>query len=366
MKNSRDFTEHGFSMVEALIGLAIVATGFAALTTMMQSQIQGQKYIMQKYEAMELQNKIKTQMLKPNFCGCNLAGTFNLATPASEGLLTQLLNPTDPANCLNPENTARVGEVLPNSGTGLRVKTIKIKNLQPIALPTASFDLEVAFEPDRENTPIRPLLIEGIQAQTSGAVGALSFLSCSGTVGGPINAQQTCELLGFTYDPSQTPPCTILGSQAAAQICRAMRGTVVTMVDGTPGCRVTISFPGATGPGGVPCIVPMASNLRDTTIMLAQWIDDRIFNKYPLLESRLISTLRKFNEEATDADRVKAIYELAGVSAERKSEVVAFLKTDSFLHSPFTEKLVNETGMERADAAQLLGHLASGMRGSLN
>lgn len=360
----------GFSLVEVMIGVAIMVTGFTAMFSMMDAQMRGQKYIMQKYESQELAAQLKARLPLGNFCKCSFAGTHNFSTPLLERVFNRIFgirNPTAPTDCAGAEDLIPTGGEIPSS-SGLKVSSIKLKNLIPSATPNnANVDLEVIFNHETGLTPIKPILMAGIPVITSGPLNALTIESCTGSGGGPLpDAQAICTMLGFAYDATQNPPCTILGSTAANQICRAMRGTPVTMVDGTPGCRVLLSIPGATQPGGFPCIVPMASNLRETTIMVAGWLDKKVFDKYPALQERIISALSKFTGEASASDQIAAIYGLAGVSSADHREVVAFLKTESFARSHFTDRLVAETGMERNDAAQFLSDIAGGMRGSLN
>ncbi len=158
----------GFSIVEIMIGVGIVATGFAAMFSLMEAQVRNQKYITQKYETQELASQLKARLPLGNFCRCNFPGTHDFSTPLLERLVQRIFTPRDPTgtNCTDADELVPVSGEIPSS-SGLKVRSMKLKNLIPLPVPnSANMDLEVVFEHEAKQTPLRPILIPGIPVTT--------------------------------------------------------------------------------------------------------------------------------------------------------------------------------------------------------
>lgn len=351
--------QRGFSLVEVMIGTAIMATGFAAMISMMNAQMRNQKYVQQKYEAMELAAQLKTRLPQGSFCRCNFQGTNDLTGGPVERILNRIFQVQDPdaAGCAEAHNIIPPGGVIP-AGSGLKVKSLTMKNLMRLtggAPDRGKMDIEIEFEHELETTPIKPVKLTDILVRTSGPPNATVIESCGevGSAAAVPQEQEICQMLGFVYDAAAVPPvprCRMTGgSPAANQLCLLIRGVPTPLFDGTPGCRISIN-PNAQYPSGLQCTVPLATsmNLR---------LDD-----LPKLRERLVAIAGSF----TLKKKIEAIFALAGVDYSDRTQVVAFLRTESFNDSPFTDRLMRDTGLDRNSAATVLGDVAHGLRGSLN
>jgi len=312
--------QHGFSLIEALVGMAIVATTALAISSLFNSNAQAQRYILQKYESQDLATAIRTSLLtKTNFCSCNFnpgGAVMNLATTGAINI-PRLINPRDTASCADAADIAVAGQPLPGSTAGLRVRDITIENVQSPLLDNYMFSLRVSFEDQRDRTPIRPMIVPGLRATGTGPLSAMLFQTCGDIA---LDPRSLCESsLGLKWNASLIPPCRfdLEGSQATV-FCAALRGTIVPIAGYGNGCRLP-SFNPATGlPGTGFCIVPMASNVKKTLEYLAR------------VRESLHHTLQEKIDQALNARdnnaRIASIFAVAGVDAQDSRAVYAFLQ----------------------------------------
>src|SRR5262245_8337329 len=74
--------ERGFSLVEVLVGLAIVTVMMAAFGSFMDSSSRSTKGLTQKMEILQLQQEILGDLANASVCGCNLDQAKNGAAAA--------------------------------------------------------------------------------------------------------------------------------------------------------------------------------------------------------------------------------------------------------------------------------------------
>jgi prepilin-type N-terminal cleavage/methylation domain-containing protein len=155
----------GFSLVEMLVAIAILAVITTGLMTAMNQLFSEQKNFGQKMDTFELRYLLTTVMSDPFNCTwqfqngnptIDLSGASPTTPSPSEIILTQLRAGYDSSSLL----LAEAGSPLPTSQTNIKVSTIKFRKIYCLDNPCANRVkgvLEIAFDPATLARPRAPV-----------------------------------------------------------------------------------------------------------------------------------------------------------------------------------------------------------------
>ncbi len=144
----------GFSLVEILVALAVMAIGMLALTDYISLMSNQQRLLMQKSEAIAIDTALTNIITSPNqpHCSGNIkAANISFPTGSPPTAPVNVACPTCTVTVFNYYNSAGtiVGPAVPMGpqpdGSGLDVASIQLKNLQYISASEYSGDLYINY-----------------------------------------------------------------------------------------------------------------------------------------------------------------------------------------------------------------------------
>jgi prepilin-type N-terminal cleavage/methylation domain-containing protein len=177
----------GFSLIEIMVSVAIMAVIASALTSMIVSQQREVRALTEKMLVIDLETQLRNTLLRPGFCGCLFRGsTLNtLTSPLSLSLgfasIPSAFNPlipVFPTPCAPMPGGVLAAKGAKVSGSSIKVADILLKNVVDLGGGNYSGELSVTLD---SSTLIRPL--KDVKTMIFIAVGgtnpaAKDFLNC--------------------------------------------------------------------------------------------------------------------------------------------------------------------------------------------
>lgn len=228
----------GFSLVEILIGgaiISILALGFASFVSTSTSM---QKRLEQKNEAFDLRQQLQATLANVATCSCQLTDlTFD---SANSKLPLNLVRPA----CGVAQALAQAGQLLPGTSTGLTVSNVSVANLRPAGAGEYLGELTVAFTSGSMVSALKPVITTlRLAVDPASPPSAVKITGCVDPAASELQTALasvgTCEpgevLTGFDGDGNK--------------ICKDAGGGTVTRSSGRcsgikPSCRCGGSMPG--------------------------------------------------------------------------------------------------------------------------
>jgi prepilin-type N-terminal cleavage/methylation domain-containing protein len=171
--------KQGYSLLEVLMTIGLMSITALAMNSIIVNLSHQNKSITQKLEAVELEQTIVRLMADNNSCQCMFQGiTWDNTKPVT---LTSLKN-----GCNN--DLVSVGSEVSSGKTGLKIKSINLKNLsEQTAIPPTA-DIFIEFEQSPDTMQLKPIKIASQGFTLTGS----SIQNCLGVT----NASAVCITLG--------------------------------------------------------------------------------------------------------------------------------------------------------------------------